>query len=206
MLDAGCGTGANLARLACSGRSVGLDLSEHALGFCRQRRLVNLIQGDIGRAPFPSESFHGILCSSVLYHRWVGDMGGALREMRRILKPGGFLFLNLPAFDSLSSEHDRAVFTARRFTARTTRALLSENGFEVKHLSYWTALLCPVVYAVRRLGIFQKGRDFNAHEPPSAPLNAILNGLMAFEFMILKAIPFPFGVSIVCVARKRDGV
>ena len=97
ILDAGCGAGAVLKRVERFGHAVGVDLSDDALGFCRARGLRDLVRGDVNALPFASESFETVISSSVLYHQWVADVGAALRDLRRVLKPGGRLVLNLPA-------------------------------------------------------------------------------------------------------------
>jgi ubiquinone/menaquinone biosynthesis C-methylase UbiE len=84
LLDAGCGTGNNLAHLARFGRTVGIDLSEEALRFCKGRGVA------AGRArllalPFPDAAFGGVTSFDVLYHRWVEDDRAAVREMARVL-------------------------------------------------------------------------------------------------------------------------
>src|SRR5436853_1161486 len=103
ILDAGCGTGAVLERLAHPERNVGIDRSPEAIAFCRKRGLNNAQQGDIAALPFPDNQFDAVICSSVIYHDWVTDPGAALRELYRVLRPGGILLLNVPAFRFLHS-------------------------------------------------------------------------------------------------------
>src|SRR5438445_12580437 len=112
VLDVGCGTGAILKQLGNPEKNVGIDLAPEAISFCRQRGLDNVRQGDIGALPFADASFDAVICSSVLYHQWVSDIPGAAREMHRILRPGGLLLINVPAFPCLYSAVDVAVMTA----------------------------------------------------------------------------------------------
>src|SRR5437016_11710330 len=95
IIDVGCGTGAILKRLGNSEKNVGIDLAPEAISFCQQRGLNNVRQGDISALPFADNSFDALICSSVLYHRWVADVGGALREMHRGLRPDGGLLINV---------------------------------------------------------------------------------------------------------------
>src|SRR5262245_33305518 len=71
ILDAGCGTGANLAYLAEARRRVALDFSPDALAGCRTRALPELVRGDATALPFASGSFGAALSMSVIYHEWV---------------------------------------------------------------------------------------------------------------------------------------
>ena len=70
ILDAGCGTGNNLAHFARWGPSVGIDLSEDALRFCRERG-VAAARGSLSELPFAPETFDCVTSLDVLYHRWV---------------------------------------------------------------------------------------------------------------------------------------
>src|ERR1700722_10013270 len=121
VLDAGCGTGAILKQLGNPDMNVGVDLAGEAISFCRQRGLNNVRVSDICALPFPDASFDAVICSSVLYHRWVKDVSAALRELGRVLRPGGLLVVNVPAFSFLRSAHDEAVMTAQRFQKNEIR-------------------------------------------------------------------------------------
>jgi len=203
ILDAGCGTGANLAALEGSGRRVGLDLSADALAGCRTRDLRELVRGDATALPFADGSFDAVLSMSVIYHAWVRDPAAALRELHRVLRPGGLLLVDVPAYASLYSAHDEAVMTARRFRASELRALVEGAGFTVLRTTHWITLLFPAVWLARKLRFFAKGRDFETTETAEAGgTNALLDALMRAEAALWRRVPLPFGVSIHCAARR----
>jgi len=197
ILDAGCGTGSILKQLGNSAKNIGIDLAPEAISFCRQRGLNNVQQGDICALPFADEFFDAVICSSVLYHEWVADVRGALREMHRVLRVDGVLILNVPAFRFLHSAHDDAVMTARRFRKRELRELLKD--FKIRRLSYWTALLFPLAVAARTLGGSKMGRDF---ESTGSVSQRMLGKIMKLELGLLRTVEFPFGVALLAVARK----
>ena len=199
ILDVGCGTGAILKKLGNPEKNTGIDLSPEAISFCRQRGLTNVRQGDICALPFSDESFDVIICSSVLYHQWVGDVARALREMHRVLRADGALLVNVPAFPFLHSAHDDAVMTARRFRKPELRELLLEQGFKIRQLTYWTTFLFPLAIAARTLGGSKMGRDF---ESTGSLSQRLLAKIMAVERCILRHASFPFGVALLAVARK----
>src|ERR1700746_3995977 len=114
--------------------------------------------------PFADASFDAVICSSVLYHQWVADIEGAVREMHRVLRPSGVLLINVPAFRFLHSAHDESVMTARRFRKPEIRKLLLDQNFTIERLTYWTPLLFPLAVAARTLGGSQMGRDFEANK------------------------------------------
>src|SRR2546423_796179 len=201
ILDVGCGTGAILKQIGNADRNVGVDLAPEALAFCRERGLSNVRQADICALPFSEDSFDAVICSSVLYHQWVRDLSRAMSELHRVLRPGGLLFINVPAFRFLHSRHDDAVMTARRFTKRELGELLERNHFRIRRLSYWTTLLFPLAVAARTLGASEMGRDFGTVEV--SPLQRLLAKIMRIELTLLKRFSFPFGVALFALARKE---
>ena len=201
ILDVGCGTGAILKQIGNADRNVGVDLAPEALAFCRERGLSNVRQADICALPFSEDSFDAVICSSVLYHQWVRDLSHAMSELHRVLRPGGLLFINVPAFRFLHSRHDDAVMTARRFTKRELGELLERNNFRIRRLSYWTTLLFPLAIAARTLGASEMGRDFGTVEV--SPLQRLLAKIMRIELTLLRRFSFPFGVALFALARKE---
>jgi SAM-dependent methyltransferase len=199
ILDVGCGTGAILKRLGNPQRNIGIDLAPEAVAFCRERGLDNVRQGDICALPFADASFDAVICSSVLYHQWVGDVAGSIREMRRVLRPNGVLLINVPAFRFLHSAHDDAVMTARRFRKAEIRELLSKQDFKIRRLTYWTALLFPLAVAARIFGGSKMRRDF---ESTGSWSQRVLAQVMKLELRLLRRISMPFGVALLAVARK----
>jgi len=199
ILDIGCGTGAILKELGNPEKNTGIDLSPEAISFCRQRGLTNVRQGDVCALPFSDDSFDVIICSSVLYHQWVGDVAGALREMHRVLRADGALLVNVPAFSFLHSAHDDVVMTARRFRKPELRELLLEQDFKIRRLTYWTTFLFPLAIAARTLGGSKMGRDFESTDSWS---QKALGAIMSLELRLLRRVSFPFGVALLAVARK----
>ncbi len=200
ILDVGCGTGAILKQLGNPEKNVGIDLAPEAISFCRQRGLDNVRQGDIGALPFADASFDAAICSSVLYHQWVGDIPGAVCELHRVLRPGGALLVNVPAFPFLHSAHDDAVMTARRFRKPEIRQLLLKQNFKIRRLTYWTTFLFPLAVAARTLGGSKMGRDFELKKTSLS--NRLFGRIMTIELKLLKTISFPFGVALFAVAKK----
>jgi ubiquinone/menaquinone biosynthesis C-methylase UbiE len=200
ILDVGCGTGAILQRLGNPEKNVGVDLAGEAISFCRQRGLDNVQQADICALPFRDASFDAVICSSVLYHQWVTDVAAAVREMRRVLRPGGLLLVNVPAFRFLHSGHDVAVMTARRFRKPEIRRLLLNQNFKIQRLTYWTTLLFPLAVVARTFGGSDTGRDFEASE--TSLIQRVLAQVMTVELSLLRGISFPFGVALLAVAKK----
>lgn len=205
LLDAGCGTGALLSTLASYGEPYGVDLSRDALAFSKKRGLKRIAQASTLQLPFASSQFDYVSSFDVLYHRDVINDVSALTEYYRVLRGGGKLFLNLPAFEFLRSEHDRAIHTARRYTRRQVREMVARAGFQIEKITYRNSLLFPLILVTRLLrrhkSALKPARSDLARLP--GPVNRLLTGLLKLENALVRKIDFPVGSSIFCIAVKR---
>ena len=204
VLDAGCGTGANLAFLARYGEPVGLDLSTEALQFAAKRHPAGLTRGTVDALPFPDETFGLVTSFEVIYHLAVEDDRRALAEMARVTRSGGWLLVRAPAYDWLRGAHDRAVHTRHRYTAGELRAKLGEAGLEVMKTSYLNTVLFPIAAAKRVLewatATSGNGSDL---KPVSPALNRLFTATLAAEGKALCHVALPFGLSVLALARKQ---
>ena len=151
ILDAGCGTGGTTVELRRFGEVVGVDLAWEALEPARGRGLHALARASVEHLPFPGATFDVATSFEVVYHLGVGSDTSALREMRRVLKPGGLLLLRVPAHDWLRGEHDRLVHTRHRYSRGEVLRKLGQAGFRVERLTWANSLLFPPAVAKRLL-------------------------------------------------------
>lgn len=202
VVDVGCGTGGMAARLESAYVITGVDLAPEAVAFCRERGMTRVAQADAGQLPLAGEVAEGVLLLDVLYHAGVPDRAAVLREAYRIVRPGGIVVLNVPAYQWLYSSHDVAVHTAHRFTRGEINGLLREVGFEIVQSSYWNSLLLPAIVACRvgRKWLPERGSDLDPHTPDW--VNRVLGGLLAFERQVMACCAWPAGLSILVVARR----
>lgn len=206
VLDAGCGTGATLARLKAEGyQCFGLDFSATAISFCRERGLGHLLRGSVSELPFKKESFDAVVSLDVIYHAAVKDDVAALKEFRRVLKKDGILILNLPAFEFLRSPHDLANQTKTRYTKGMLKEKLKAAGLVAELLTYRNAPLFPAIAAVRLVKKLMPGRP-EAKESDLGEVNPLVNrtlsGLLSIENRLMRMVAMPFGSSVYCVARR----
>ena len=201
-LDAGCGTGRNLEPLADRGRACGIDLSEDACAFCR-RRGVRVARGSVLDLPFQSGSLDGVVSLDVLYHAWVTDDRKAVREVVRVLRPGGLFLVRVPALRLLWGAHDEAVLSRHRYDRPELRALLEGAGLEVLRLSYCNTFLFPLLL-VRRTLDRRLGRHGSDVAFLPAPLEWLFLRVLRLEAALLRlGLDLPVGASLVALARTR---
>lgn len=201
ILDAGCGTGAVLSYLADYGAATGMDFSPHALRFSLQRGHRRLSRGSVNTLPFADDSFDLLTSFDVLCVNGVDD-GQALREFRRVLAPGGRVFLRLPAYNWLRGAHDRAVNIRHRYTAADLRQRIAAAGLLVEHLSYANMWLLPLAVAKRwaeRLFPRQEGSDLTLD---IGPLNGLFRAVLSSEAKWVARRGLPLGLTVVAVARR----
>jgi SAM-dependent methyltransferase len=203
LLDAGCGTGQNLRHYA--GRGLGVDLSPEALRACR-RRGVSAVRGSVLGLPVRSGSADLATSFDVIYHGWVEDDAAALRELHRVLRPGGLLLLRVPALEMLRGAHDQAVHTRRRYTLSGLRRRLAGAGFEVRRLTYANCFLFPLL-ALRRTLDRWGGRQGSDVEFLPAPLEWLFLRLLTLEAaLVARGLRLPIGASVMALARKPERV
>ncbi|NMJ41780.1 class I SAM-dependent methyltransferase [Roseomonas sp. JC162] len=202
VLDAGCGTGGLLRRLAALGRPLaGLDYNPAAAARAHAKSGAITTAGDANRLPFADGVFAALTSCDVLCHRAV-EPAAALAEFRRVLAPGGTLVLNLPAYDWLHSAHDERVHNTRRFTAGGAGALLRAAGFEAVEARYWNAVLLPLMVLQRK--VLRSDADAKSDVEPFPPwLDASLYAATAAERVLGRlGLRYPVGGSILLVATR----
>ena len=201
-LDAGCGTGGLLTRLAAQAgadSAIGLDVDPRAADLARRKSGCAVTLGSVNALPFRENSLAAIFSMDVLCHRAV-DPAAALREAARCLMPGGVLILNLPAYPWLLSAHDVQVHNARRFTRPQVRDMLRAAGFPQARIGYWNMGLFPLMVLRRKLLPSDDGSDVQLYP---APVEALFRAVLAVERAIMRlGIALPFGGSVLAIARK----
>ncbi len=201
ILDIGCGTGSTLRQLSKLGKVIGIDFSQEAINYCNKRGLKNVTLGDATRLRFRSKSFDCVTVFDVIEH--IDEDLKAFKEIKRVLKSGGIAIFTMPAFMFLWDNHDVVNQHYRRYSMQELKNKLQFTSFEIVYTSYMNFFLFPVVVFVKFFNklIGRKGQ-FNV-QIVKEPFNSILYRIFSLEKHFLPHVKFPFGVSIICVVKRK---
>jgi len=206
LLDVGCGCGALTHELTALGKVTGLDISPRAIDYTRRRGLRKLCVGRAETLPFKTAYFDAVTAVDVMEH--TDDDRSTLREIARVLRPGGAALIHVPAFPVLWGEHDEVNHHRCRYRRTPLGALIEESGLHIERLSYINCLIFPPALAIRlgKRGLRRiAGATTLKPEIYDLPrwFNSALITLLGLERALLQRVNLPFGVSLLCLARKH---
>lgn len=203
LLDCGAGTGIFAKEMEDSCRVMVLDDHEEALRLLRTRFRADQILSLAGdQVPLPDGSLEYVTALDVLEH--VPDDGAVVKGFHRLLKPGGIAVVTVPASMALWSDWDVVLHHFRRYHRRQLGLLFPSSEWEIVHLNYTNVVVYPAVWAVRtwrRWFPAREGAVRSEDREPSAWINRLLRRM--FVATGCMRMPFPFGVSLILVARRR---
>lgn len=208
ILDAGSGTGGNLAMLLSFGRVFAMEMDAEARVLANKRGIVTVEAGEFPEhIPFGDQQFDLIAMFDVLEH--IEQDFRALTAIRARLKDGGRLLLTVPAFESLWGMHDTMHHHKRRYSLHPLTRLIERAGYRVVSTSYVNFWLFPLIATLRILDRITSGRiigkkaESNAElSIPPAPINDMLEAIFASEAGLIKKTRLPWGISIILLAQK----
>jgi SAM-dependent methyltransferase len=208
LLDIGGGNGYVAKGLVGAGiRCVLLEPGIDGALAAHARGIDPVICARLEDAGLPASSIGAAGMFDVLEH--IEDDTAALRQVHRLLRPGGHVFLTVPAYPALFSEDDRLAGHFRRYTLASLTRVLAAAGFETRFATYMFAPLPPLVFLLRtiptRLGL-RRGVDperVAADHAPGGLAGRLMDRLLATEWRWLAAgRRVPLGGSCLCVARR----
>jgi len=206
ILSLGCGPAEGLKWLVPfagpDGKVIGLDI-EPLHGKTVGREIAFVI-GSVEQSPFTAGSFDLVLALDVFEH--LDDDSAGVREVVRLVKPGGTLLITVPALPSLWGGQDVVSEHRRRYTKRTLSRLFDNAGLSGYRIGYFNSLLFPVAASMRltrrAMGLGNRPRsDFEDNKP--GVVNDMLAGVFGLERLLVKHAVFPIGLSLIGTYKQR---
>ena len=203
ILDVGCGTGMMLQALKEYGEVWGLDKSVKAIEYSRTRAPgAHLMQGSFPEQ-IPQGQFDIITFLDVLEH--IENDKEALRKLVDILQPNGTLIITVPAYQFLWTSRDDMNEHKRRYTLPELREKILGANLQIKKISYYNTLLFAPIALLKLVSRFllRSPKSHFGAKQPSAWINFSLRILFSFEKYLLSFMNFPFGISLIVVAKRK---
>jgi SAM-dependent methyltransferase len=205
ILDIGCSSGIFLKDLEGLGfkreHLYGIDISEKAIENCKNNGIQNAFVMDAQNISL-TENFDIIVASDCLEH--LENDTKAIRNWYGLLKTGGAIYVFVPAFQSLWSNHDEVNMHFRRYSSKELRGKLVNEKLTIQKASYWNFSLFIPLYFFRKIdAVLSRNKKKEGQIIDSKLANVILLKLLLFENKLLKYVNFPFGVSTFCIAKKN---
>jgi|SRR5680860_775458 len=202
IVDFGCGMGGNYNFLSKYGKVIGIDNSKISIDFCQKNKQnVKLIDGL--NIPFQDNSVDLITAFDSLEH--IKNDEEIIEEYWRTLKENGKIFVTVPAYKFMWSDHDKVLGHYHRYTKRELKDKFESKGFKMLKASYYISFLFPLILAYRLYRIIFS--RFLNQKTSYIVLPKILN---SFFILIIKAESFfvnrfqlPFGCSVVAIFEKN---
>jgi SAM-dependent methyltransferase len=205
-LDAGCGTGymAHVCSRRYGWQMFPADLDREGLRYARSLELDCLAQADLRALPFCDGAFDLVMSLEAIVYLRRGEEEAAVKEMARVLAPGGLLVLRVAAFDFLRSRHSEFTHEVQRFTRGPLEASAARHGVRVLRSTYANSLLLPV--AVARFRIWEpllRKPAASGVEPMAGWLDRLLYLPLALEARWLAwGGNLPAGQSLILIGEK----
>ena len=199
------GTGTWLEEMAATCQVLGLDDHDESLEIAGPRIQAvggRVMKTTLEQIPLESECATVVTAMDVLEH--IEDDAATLRELWRLVKPGGVLILTVPALPFLWSDWDESLHHFRRYRKQDLARTIEPLNSEVLRLAYFNASAILPVWFVRSRRKYRKpkpGEEWAEHRVPAPFLNRLLYASMVHPAKWRWFQP-PLGVSLLAVLRK----
>jgi SAM-dependent methyltransferase len=207
ILDVGCGAGGMMKGLQRYGATWGIEPADEMVRECRARGFSNVLAGSATELPIKGGVFDLVTFFDCLEH--VDDDEGALGEAQRVLRPGGLLFVSVPAYQFLYAQNDRLAHHKRRYTLSALRSKIHSAGFRVIHASYINFWLFPIILPtvlilkLKDRVLSGNGQTTNLSYPLPRWMHSCLAAIFSSERRLVRRWSAPVGHSLFLLASKH---
>ena len=200
ILEVGCGTGGNFQMLQSYGTLSAMELDDEARQMAEHRKICHVKKGKLPEEiPF-TDKFDLVCALDVIEH--IENDLSALEALRDKLNRNGKILITVPAYQFLWSKHDVLNHHKRRYLKKQLLQLISKAGLGLEYSTHFNTFMCPVVVLFRMLNNILDKRESSDIKLPSRQINRLLTKVFYSERIFLPKITFPFGVSILALAKK----
>ena len=209
ILNVGVASGRTTEALMELGEVTSIEYDKDCCNFTRERTGLDIQEGNILDLQFADNTFDLVCSFDVVEH--VEDDALAVKELKRVCKPDGVVFITVPAFMALWGKHDEVNHHFKRYRIKEVDALFKDKGIEVLKRSYFNSILFLPISIVRTLSrtfpsLFvrnKSGSDFTLLEQDSL-MNKLFYKVFIAEKSVLRNYNLPFGVSILYAVKKKS--
>ena len=166
---------------------------------------IPLIRFDLLQCPLPDQSADVLITLNVLEH--IEDDIRALQKAFNLLKPGGYLIIEVPAGPNLYDAYDAELHHVRRYSASELQGKLTEAGFKICRKSHLGFVLFPAFAIVKLLKKWPTSRKNKAvvrEQASSTFSNGLVKLAMEFESKHLSDFQLPFGIRVLMTAQRPE--
>jgi SAM-dependent methyltransferase len=200
ILEAGCGTGGNLALLREFGDVDAFEFDEIARDIAATKSKLPIAFGALpANLPFSDKQYDVIGLFDVLEH--IKDDTASLAALGARLAPGGQIVLTVPAFPALWSRHDERHHHFRRYTSKSIRIVASAASVNVVNDGYFNSALLPLAVTTRAINGLLR-REIADEAMPSSFVNKALYRVFGAERHLIGRLRVPFGLSYYAVLQS----
>lgn len=198
-LDAGSGTGALSKRIrseiGC--RVCEVDSSPYSEEYASENEWF--FSGDITNLDVPDDYYDFVLCIDVLEH--IENPDAAVKEFKRVLKPGGTLIVSLPAHMCLWGQHDDLSGHVKRFTQKELNELLDVSGLKLVFSSYQQLVFFLPMFLFRKIKKLTGSNKSDFSITPNL-FNTMFRFIVRMEKYLIGRVFIPFGINVLGVSKK----
>lgn len=211
IMEIGCSSGfliRDLKKFFPEALIIGSDVVKKPLyQLARDLPGIPLIRFDLLQCPLPDQSIDVLVMLNVLEH--IKNDVGALKKAFNLLKPGGFLIIEVPAGPGLYGAYDVELHHFRRYLASELQNKLIEAGFKVCRKSHLGCVLFPAFATVKLLNKYfyrkaKQNKTVVKHQAKNTSTSVLVKMAVFFERKYLSSLSLPFGIRVIVVAKKEN--